>query len=68
MRRAHVTRPSGQRDRIVIAARYAAAVLIVFNPAAGAGRRRSLSRAVAALLAHGVRPELAETSGPGDAE
>ncbi|WP_170985042.1 diacylglycerol kinase family protein [Roseomonas sp. AR75] len=48
--------------------RYAARVLIVFNPAAGAGRRRRLSRALAALLARGLRPELAETRGPGDAE
>ncbi|WP_372623183.1 diacylglycerol/lipid kinase family protein [Falsiroseomonas sp.] len=43
-------------------------MLIVFNPAAGAGRRRRLARALAALLARGVRPDLAETRGPGDAE
>jgi YegS/Rv2252/BmrU family lipid kinase len=43
-------------------------VLIVFNPTAGAGRRRRLARAVAALIARGVRLDLAETRGPGDAE
>lgn len=48
--------------------RYAARMLIVFNPAAGAGRRRRLSRAIAALAAHGLRPDLAETRGPGDAQ
>ncbi|HEV7265928.1 MAG TPA: diacylglycerol kinase family protein [Falsiroseomonas sp.] len=47
--------------------RYAAHVLIVFNPAAGAGRRR-LARALAALVTHGLRPDVAETRGPGDAE
>jgi len=49
-------------------ARYAARVLIVFNPAAGAGRRRRLIRAVAALRACGLAPDLAETRGPGDGE
>lgn len=43
-------------------------MLIVFNPAAGAGRRRRLSRALSALIARGLRPTLAETCGPGDAE
>lgn len=43
-------------------------MLVVFNPAAGAGRRRRLARALAALLARGLRPDLAETRGPGDAE
>lgn len=43
-------------------------MLVVFNPAAGAGRRRKLARAMAALLARGLRPDLAETRGPGDAE
>ncbi len=43
-------------------------MLIVFNPTAGAGRRRRLARAVAALIARGVRLDLAETRGPGDAE
>lgn len=42
-------------------------MLIIFNPTAGAGRRRRLARAVAALRGHGVTPELAETRGPGDA-
>jgi diacylglycerol kinase family enzyme len=43
-------------------------MLIVFNPTAGAGRRRRLARALAALAARGLRPELTETRGPGDAE
>ncbi|MBU8547107.1 MULTISPECIES: diacylglycerol/lipid kinase family protein [Roseomonadaceae] len=42
-------------------------MLIVFNPTAGAGRRRRLSRALDALLRLGLRPEVAETAGPGDA-
>jgi len=42
-------------------------VLIIFNPTAGAGRRRRLARALAALRARGLSPELAETRGPGDA-
>lgn len=45
-----------------------ASMLIVFNPTAGAGRRRRLGRALATLSALGLRVELAETSGPGDAE
>lgn len=68
MRLAHVMSPSANRWRIVIVPRYAALVLIVFNPTAGAGRRRRLSRALDALRAQGMRPELAETRGPGDAE
>lgn len=55
-------------QRIVTADRYAAGMLIVFNPAAGAGRRPRLARAIAALVARGVRLDLAETRGPGDAE
>jgi diacylglycerol kinase family enzyme len=43
-------------------------VLIVFNPTAGAGRHRRLARALAALKSRGLRPDLAETRGPGDAE
>jgi diacylglycerol kinase family enzyme len=43
-------------------------VLIVFNPTAGAGRRRRFARALAALGARGFRPELAETRGPRHAE
>ena len=43
-------------------------MLIVFNPAAGARRRRHIARALATLAAFGIRPELAETRGPGDAE
>jgi diacylglycerol kinase (ATP) len=58
---------SGNGWRIVIAPSYAARVLIVFNPAAGAGRRRRLARALDALAARGLRPALAETRGPGDA-
>lgn len=42
-------------------------MLIVFNPTAGAGRRRRLARALAVLGARGLRPELAETQAPGDA-
>lgn len=40
---------------------------IVFNPAAGAGRRRRLGRALLALRGWGIEPELAETRGPGEA-
>ncbi len=61
-------RASSKCMRIVTWGRYAARVLIVFNPTAGAGRRRRLSRALSTLLARGLRPELAETRGPGDAE
>jgi diacylglycerol kinase family enzyme len=43
-------------------------VLIVFNPTAGAGRRRRLARALDALGRFGLRPELAETASPGHAE
>jgi len=43
-------------------------VLIIFNPAAGAGRRRRLARALAALRASGIVADLAETRAPGDAE
>jgi hypothetical protein len=43
-------------------------VLIIFNPAAGAGRRRRLARALGVLRARGVRVDLAETRAPGDAE
>lgn len=43
-------------------------MLIVFNPAAGAGRRRRLARALGVLARVGLRPELAETRRPGDAE
>jgi YegS/Rv2252/BmrU family lipid kinase len=43
-------------------------MLVVFNPTAGAGRRRRLARALSALVARGLRPEVAETRGPGDAE
>jgi diacylglycerol kinase family enzyme len=43
-------------------------MLIVFNPAAGAGRRRRLARALAALGRLGLRPDLAETERPGHAE
>lgn len=43
-------------------------MLVVFNPAAGSARRRRLERALAALRAAGLRPEVADTRGPGDAE
>lgn len=42
-------------------------MLIIFNPTAGAGRRRRLVRALAALRVRGIAPELAETRAPGDA-
>jgi YegS/Rv2252/BmrU family lipid kinase len=42
-------------------------MLIVFNPTAGAGRRRRMARALAALASHGLRPSITETAGPGDA-
>ena len=47
---------------------YATRVLIIFNPTAGAGRQRRLARAIAALGACGVKPDLAETCAPGHAE
>ena len=47
---------------------YATRVLIIFNPTAGAGRQRRLARAIAALGACGVKPDLAETRAPGHAE
>lgn len=68
MRLRHVTGSSVGCRRIVIWPRYAARVLIIFNPAAGAGRHRRLARALGALMARGMRPELAETGAPGDAE
>ncbi len=61
-------RLSANLSLIVIGGGYAAPMLIVFNPAAGAGRRRRLSRALATLVRRGLRPDLAETRGPGDAE
>jgi diacylglycerol kinase (ATP) len=42
-------------------------VLLVANPRAGHGARAVVDRLVAALDAQGIRPELAVTSGPGDA-
>lgn len=42
-------------------------MLIVFNPAAGGRRRRRLARALAALGLQGLRPDVAETAGPGHA-
>jgi diacylglycerol kinase family enzyme len=47
---------------------YATRVLIIFNPTAGAGRQRRLARAIAALGACGVKPDLAETRAPRHAE
>ncbi len=43
-------------------------MLVVFNPAAGAGRRRRLTRALSALVARGLVPDVAETAHPGHAE
>ena len=43
-------------------------LLIVFNPAAGRRRRPGLQRVLAALATHPVQVEVAETTGPGDAE
>lgn len=43
-------------------------MLVVFNPTAGARRRRRLTRAMDVLLGLGLRPELAETTCRGDAE
>jgi diacylglycerol kinase family enzyme len=42
-------------------------MLIVFNPTAGARRRRRLARALDALGLQGLRPDVAETSRPGHA-
>jgi YegS/Rv2252/BmrU family lipid kinase len=67
MRAPHVTRTSAKRSRIVTRRRYAAAVLIVFNPTAGAGRQRRLSHALGVLRARGLVPQVVETCGPGDA-
>lgn len=43
-------------------------MLVIFNPTAGAGRRRRLARAFAALAERGLKPDLAETRAPGHAE
>ena len=43
-------------------------MLLVFNPTAGAGRRRRLARALSVLTAAGLRPDVAETAHPGHAE
>lgn len=42
-------------------------MLIIFNPTAGAGRRRRLARAVDSLRRAGLSPLIAETRAPGDA-
>lgn len=42
-------------------------MLVIFNPAAGAGRRRRLSRAIDWLCREGLPPDVAETRAPGDA-
>ena len=44
-----------------------AAPLLICNPLAGGGRARIVPRLLAALAARGVRAELAETTGVGDA-
>lgn len=43
------------------------ATLVVYNPAAGARRRRRLAAAIAALQAQGLRPDVMPTACPGDA-
>ena len=43
-------------------------MLIVFNPTAGPGRQRNLTRALSALLERGVRAEVAMTRHAGHAE
>lgn len=51
-----------------MASGYSGRVLIIFNPIAGAGRRRRLGRALAWLQARDVGHDVAETRAPGDAE
>jgi diacylglycerol kinase family enzyme len=43
-------------------------MLLIFNPAAGARRRRRLERVAFALAAHGIGFTMADTAAPGDAE
>lgn len=43
-------------------------MLLIFNPAAGARRRRRFERVAGALVARGVRFTVADTAAPGDAE
>jgi diacylglycerol kinase family enzyme len=45
----------------------AATALVVYNPVAGARRRRRLAAAIAALRARGLAPDIMPTSCPGDA-
>jgi diacylglycerol kinase family enzyme len=45
----------------------AQAALVVYNPVAGARRRRRLAAAIAALKARGLTPDVMPTSCPGDA-
>ncbi len=45
-----------------------AAMLLIYNPAAGARRSRRIERVAGALAARGVRFAMADTSAPGDAE
>ncbi len=68
----HVMLPSRDRPRIVTPARekprlMATRMLIVFNPAAGARRRRRLLVALDLLRGLGLRPEIAETARRGHA-
>jgi YegS/Rv2252/BmrU family lipid kinase len=58
-----VKKPTAERHRIALRR----VMLIVFNPTAGAGRRRRLGRALAALRGLGLTPDVAETRAPGDA-
>jgi diacylglycerol kinase family enzyme len=43
-------------------------MLLIFNPAAGARRRRRIERVAGALATRGVRVTVADTAAPGDAE
>ncbi len=58
---------SAYRNRIATSRSHAGPVLIIFNPTAGRARRDRLARAVRALRAAGLQPELAETARGGDA-
>jgi len=61
-------RASAACQGIVTTSGYSGHVLIIFNPVAGAGRRRRLARALAWLRARDQRHDVAETRAPGDAE
>ncbi len=42
-------------------------ITIIFNPVAGAGKRKKLNRAVGVLCGRGIRPKIRETTKQGDA-